>query len=669
MPSTRCTSSLGHLARRVRASRLIAASRLEIPLAAAGVTPVVTRLAALEEPAARRMLAHLGRRLGVEVADVQGILARAGGSPFYLQREVASSLARTGEPVADRLGSTLQALPAVARRLLLRAAAICDRVGVAELALGGPPIDAWLALLVRHFFIEIVDGMVAVHDLVRGAALRLASPAEILRARRAAARIFIARSAAGGAEGALATVEAVRTLCAAGDHDEAHAFIAERHGVVSGAGLDHLLVESLEELRAAAPAHATSIDLVLARILVRRALVAEAQEVLSRLAADGTAVGSVRYLSLAGTIAAQRGDLRGAETCLQGAHDAARPDAAGGAERARIALHLADVLSLRGETVRARAVLDDVREVCESLRGRTVLRWGWSAGLSWVIEKDFARTIATVAPFRELAVKLGASDLAAQLTMLEVLARAESHDAAGARELTDKIVAPAARAGALRAPIASFYVGVTSWAEGDLRTAAVALRDTWTFLHAHSTSRRRAATSPRRSPSPRPTPPSASTSPSIAPRSSCAAAIRPWWCRRPAPRATTTPAAAAAASRRGRAWRSPPVTPRWAGRGIWPWPRRRWPGPTSSSPVMATSGCTWSPSWCAPPSSAGEATAHRPTAWSEMPWRAAARDVRSASSSSSAARSAAAAITSCPPVSPPSSPSSVCAGRPRPRPT
>jgi DNA-binding winged helix-turn-helix (wHTH) protein len=90
-----------------------------------------------------------------------------------------------------------------------------------------------------------------------------------------------------------------------------------------------------------------------------------------------------------------------------------------------------------------------------------------------------------VTPFRELAVKLGAADLAAQLTMLEVLARAKLHDATGARTLTDQIVAPAAQAGALRAPIASFYVGVATWAEGDLRTAAVALRDTWTFLEAH----------------------------------------------------------------------------------------------------------------------------------------------------------------------------------------
>jgi DNA-binding winged helix-turn-helix (wHTH) protein/ATP/maltotriose-dependent transcriptional regulator MalT len=123
--------------------------------------------------------------------------------------------------------------------------------------------------------------------------------------------------------------------------------------------------------------------------------------------------------------------------------------------------------------------------MCEELGSQTVLRWGWSEGLSWVLDEEFARAIATVAPFRERAAALGAVDLAAQLTMLEVLSRAELHDSAGARALVDQIVAPAARASALRAPVASFYLGIAAWAEGDLGAARAALCDSWTFLQAH----------------------------------------------------------------------------------------------------------------------------------------------------------------------------------------
>jgi DNA-binding response OmpR family regulator len=475
---------LGHLARHVRSSRVFAASRFEIPIVTEGVGPVITRLAPMPDADARRMLAHLGRRLGVDIADVDGILRRAGGSPFFLQREVASSVAGDPPPAADRLVSTLRTLPPPARRLLLTASVIAGRAKVVELSTGGGRAADWLALLARHFFVEVADGAVAVHDLVREAVLRVNTPLEISRARRAAARVFARRALAGGPEAPLAAVEMARQLCTAGDHDAALASVAQWHGLVSGAGLDHLLRDTLEQLRKALPAHATSIDMLLARTLVRRGLIAEAEAVLTRVASDNPIAGSVRYLTLAGMIATQRGDLRTAEACLQRAHDAAKPDTTGG-ERARVALHLADVLSMRGDTARARAILEEVRPICDALGSRTVLRWGWSATLSRVFDEEFATAIATAAPFRELASTVGAADLAVLLTMLEVLSRAELQDAAGARELTDRIIAPAAHAGALRAPIASFYMAIAAWAEGDLRAAELALRESWRFLQTH----------------------------------------------------------------------------------------------------------------------------------------------------------------------------------------
>jgi AAA ATPase domain len=99
---------LGHLARHVRKTRIISASRLELPIPSEAV---VTRLAPLAQPDAQKLVAGLGRRLGVEIADVAGILRRAGGSPFFLQREIVSSCANAAEPAEDPLDATLRALP------------------------------------------------------------------------------------------------------------------------------------------------------------------------------------------------------------------------------------------------------------------------------------------------------------------------------------------------------------------------------------------------------------------------------------------------------------------------------------------------------------------------------------------------------------------------------
>ena len=77
------------------------------------------------------------------------------------------------------MGSTLRALPPPARRLLLTASVIAGRVKLHELSSGGGRAVDWLALLTRHFFVEIADGAVSVHDLVREAALRVNTPLEI----------------------------------------------------------------------------------------------------------------------------------------------------------------------------------------------------------------------------------------------------------------------------------------------------------------------------------------------------------------------------------------------------------------------------------------------------------------------------------------------------------
>jgi len=82
---------------------------------------------------------------------------------------------------------------------------------------------------------------------------------------------------------------AARQLCAAGEHANALAFITRWHGPISGAGLDHLLLDTLEQLRAALPIEQWRSISCGRATLVRRGAISQAEDVLLRIAGEASA--------------------------------------------------------------------------------------------------------------------------------------------------------------------------------------------------------------------------------------------------------------------------------------------------------------------------------------------------------------------------------------------
>ena len=468
---------LGYLSRRVRQSRIIAASRVELALPADAPPPVVHRLGPLDAGATAALVAQVAARLGVAPPDPQQVFRRSGGSPFYVLRELAGDAARDGG-----LDDTVRGLPDDARRLLLALASSRGRLSAADAqSLGGPGGAELLRELTRQLLVDIGRGTAMVHDLVRDAAVRASGRRDRAAAHRQLAELELAAAGDGARPptpaDAPSLIEAIHHLVAAGDVDEAWERCQEHYRVIAAAGLDHLLLDSLRALAAGADDARDAIGLMQARILVRRSLIAQAADVLGAL---GPARGSLRALRLAGEVAQRRGRLGEAEALFR----AAREQAASPAERFSVALELADTTSLRGHGPSARDVLAAALAEHPEATAREWARWGWSRALSFLIEERFADCAAVVGEALAAIRGAGLEDLEVLLVMLEVLARAECDDLAGARALLERVMRAAA-AGALREHVGALYAGVVAHAAGDLAAARVALDGAYAYLDDH----------------------------------------------------------------------------------------------------------------------------------------------------------------------------------------
>jgi DNA-binding winged helix-turn-helix (wHTH) protein/tetratricopeptide (TPR) repeat protein len=473
----------GALSRYVRESRIFVTSRLEMPLPADAPAPVVTRLAPLGVEDTQAMVSALARRLGVDVPDASEIFRRSSGSPFFIQREMAS-LGRATSPGEGSLEQSLRELSASARRLLLQAAVMRGRLAVDDLRNEGSfreGFDSALAELVNRFLIDVDRGVVFVHDLIRDALAGQASDHDLADARRLAASFYLERFVAEANRDPLDIIEAVRQRVSAGDGAEAWDLVEAWYRRIAAAGLDHLLMEDLQRLGSLRPERSFAVELLTARILVRRSLIDRAQDVLDRVARSDQARRSYRYLFLAGEVAQRVCDLDRAEALFQ----AAREAGGSSTDRFQAALQIAGIHSLRGDGEEARRVLDASIGELEwpSLRHRG--RWAWHVALSYTLQdRQLEAAQAAQAAARELADQ-GLDDLVARLAMLETAARVETDEQARARELLDDVLDELASSGALREHVASLYRGVVLFGEGDMRGACVALDRAVEYLSSH----------------------------------------------------------------------------------------------------------------------------------------------------------------------------------------
>lgn|GEM_PF-2119004 len=466
---------LGYLTRHLRTSCVIATSRRALPLPPSCPTACVIRLTPLADGDAHRMVALLAELLGLPELNAAAVVGRAGGSPFYLQHEVAA-LPDSRRRDADVLEESLAQLDDDARRALIRVATLTGPGPVAAVGadLGGEPT---LGRLARRFLVELTDGVVRAHDLVRTTILRVTGPDDRRDAHRWAADRHRAWLADDPAAHAMHAVEVIRHLRAAGDRDPALGFMLAHHRAIARAGLDHLLLESLTDLRGGGPERDFAIELARGQVYLRQSRVAEARAIVVAHADDPRAAASQPYLNLASAVAMRAGDLDAVERALV----AARALVASPGARRRLTLAMADLTSIRGAGADARALLGDPDAVGGATTASGRARWQRSLVISLIFEQRHAEASAAAGGYRRARTGQ-AGDLDVQIAMLEVVALAELGEADDCRALIDDVIAPAARAGALREKAAEFYVGLAAWAAGALVDARRAFERVRAYL-------------------------------------------------------------------------------------------------------------------------------------------------------------------------------------------
>jgi len=436
---------LHHLARHVTRSRVLVTSRVELAVAP-DPPPAVVRVEALREPE----VAELGRRVaalrGASAPDGSQLYRRSAGSPFRVLRALAGPGAD-----GDVLAAELAGLAAPARRALLVAALGDGRLAADEL--GAPPET--IAELTRRFLVDDERGVALVHDLVREALD--ASAAQRAVAHREVAAALLRR---GAPRAALDVVAAIEALVAAGDHAEAWRAYQRCLRDLVGGGVAHLLLAALAAMHAALPDERLAIDLARARTLLARSRVADAHALLERAVHTPAGRRSARCLGLLGTALERAGRLRRAEEVFRDALAVAED----GRARFEIMVELANLRSLRGDGGSARALLAEARRQRPAATGHERRRHRHAVIVSWVYDERYAEAT------RATDGAGASSNRSFELRALELLARAESDDLAGARRLLEDL-----RAGGDDDPALVPYEGLIGVLAGDVLGARAAL--------------------------------------------------------------------------------------------------------------------------------------------------------------------------------------------------
>jgi tetratricopeptide (TPR) repeat protein len=465
-----------YLARHVRASRIFAASRREIRLPADAPPPVITTLGPLDEAAATEMMTALAGRMQVPRPDPDEMLRTTHGSPF----EIRQMLVRH-DPAIAPVEESLRALAPTARRLLLAATVAHQRLTVSALRRSwsaDESLDEALRDLEQRFLLDTDHDLLVVHDLIGEALLAQTSPEELATAHRESAELCLEQLRGDDQRSLLLAVDAVTHFIAAGHHQRAWDLIETWFPSLAAAGSEHLLLEPLDQLRAALPGHQIAIDLLIARCLIRASLIEQAGAVLARVDNNRSPGEEARHALLSGEIAQRRGELDRAEELFERAA-AHAPDQTA---RWQARLQSASVAAFRGDGARAREILDTALTELPNPTARQRARWGWTRAMSWSLDERFEIAAGELRRIRtELAGSVsGISDLIRRLAMLEILAYIECDQMQEARA-TSKLLD---EAGA-RKRVADLYRALVAYGDGDTRASATALVDAYDYLKGH----------------------------------------------------------------------------------------------------------------------------------------------------------------------------------------
>lgn len=474
LPAEQVGEALGYLARHVQRSRMLVASRQELPLALGARPPLVTNLGPLDDAAAEEMMTVLADRMQRPRPEPAAMLRATHGSPFHIHRLLVRHAPETGS-----LDESLDELSPAARRALLAVSVARHRPSIERLRqtwFSDASIDDAIDELRRRFLLELEHETLAVHDLVREALLGRATAAEVEAAHEDAAGLCLGALLDDERGPLLLAVDAVEHFLAAGRAAEAWDVVARWTSALAAAGSEHLLLGPLERLREALPARHVAIDLLIARSLVRASLLEQASGVLARVDPVRTDAEEARYCVLAGNVAQRAGDIERAEALFERAV-ACAPDADA---RFQARLQRASAVIFAGDGARARPMVAAALADLPAPTPRQEARAGWTVAISWMFDERFEQAAEQARRVRRGLEGTGLDDLATQLAMLEVLACVESEDMVAAREAARAIdeTGPRRRA-------ATLCRAILRYADGDAQGASVELGAAHDELRAH----------------------------------------------------------------------------------------------------------------------------------------------------------------------------------------
>jgi hypothetical protein len=373
---------LGYLGRHVRASRIFAASRTELKLPAGSLTPVFIRLQPFDEETASEYIFSLSRRIGKSGVDAAEVFRSSGGSPVMIRRE----LTRKHYLVDDEEESpaeTLLGLSSEARQVLLLARLLRGRLQVVKNATKEKEAVHELG---RRFLIDIERGGVIVHDLVWETLLPMWPAEDLLCTRRLVADELLRRFELDPRRSASDGCEAVRQLILAEDRDRAFSVLKKIYRPIAAAGHDHLVLELLPALRAGPLSQRIELELFSARIFLRRAEIKKAQEILDTLGQQAAVARLPAFLRLCAEVCQRSGRLDEARHLFTQAGEALKDGAENPRARFFIALELASIHALQGQSERAQQLLLSARaerqkDEADALSPLEEARWGLAEAL------------------------------------------------------------------------------------------------------------------------------------------------------------------------------------------------------------------------------------------------------------------------------------------------
>ena len=442
------------LARRPNAkSRVLVTSRSALPIV---TSPIVIKLGPLGPTESRELAVHLAKRQGLELTNLDELLARASGSPLLLRHLIAGRRRQATD--GDPIRTSIDVLDSETRRSLIRLAAVSGCSHSRLIATRLVTDDRVFDVLAENFLVDAGPERVIVHGLVRDRVMGDADPTLIAGSRKKAASVLWEDY-----EQTRLPLTAVESICltaSSGDLDEAFIRVRAANRVIAFAGFDHLLLPVLDRLAARGNTDAT---LLAARIHLRMARIDKAEAALATLPPGGQ--DNLLALLTRATIAERACRFDAATEELHRA-------LAMTTDRAQTALkmRLAVVRALMGDEREAEALVAEISDNVDPSCDLDVAHQSWMTAILRGLHLDWSACLTAIHAGRMAARRVNAPDLDFLLLLIELLATSEGGDVRKVAGLLAELeeLHPSDH---LRRRMSEVYVGIAELASGQVERA------------------------------------------------------------------------------------------------------------------------------------------------------------------------------------------------------